>query len=87
MSRLNIFDVFFQIANLQPYKKGHYDYKVAWDEDSEEMEARLDKEGSKMNIYGTKKEIHKIVRELERNDISYGEYLEFINKNNIGGQK
>lgn len=86
MSSLKRLDVFFQIANLQPYKKGHHDYRVAWDEDEEEMEARLDREGSDMNIYGTRKEIHKIVRELERNDISYGEYLEFIENNNKGGQ-
>lgn len=87
MSELQTLDVFFQIANLNPYKRGRHDYRVMWDEDSEEMEAGLDKEGSDMNIYGTRKEIHKIVRDLERNDISYGEYLEFINNNNKGGQQ
>lgn len=82
-----MYDVFFQIANLNPYKRGHHDYRVIWDEDSEEMEAGLDKEGSDMNIYGTQREIHRIVRDLERHNISYGEYLEFINKNNLGGCK
>lgn len=82
-----MYDVFFQIANLQPYEKGYNDYTVAWDEDAEEMEARLEKEGSDMNIYGTQREIHRIVRDLERHNISYGEYLEFINKNNLGGYK
>lgn len=84
---ITMYDVFFQIANLQPYEKGHNDYTVAWDEDAEEMEARLEKEGSDMNIYGTQREIHRIVRDLERHNISYGEYLEFINKNNLGGCK
>lgn len=83
---LPTFDVFFQIANLQPYKKGEYEYTISWDEENEEMEVSKKDSGNGMSVYGTQKEIHMIIRELERNDVSYGEYLCFIADNNMGGQ-
>lgn len=82
MSNLSALDVFFQIRNLSPFVSGRTDYTIEFDYDDEEMVVKRHKEDRGYDIYGTRKEIKKLIRQMEINDISYGEYIDFVENNN-----
>ncbi len=87
MSNLSALDVFFQIGNLSQFVSGRTDYTIEFDYDDEEMVVKRHKEDSGYDIYGTQKEIKKLIRQMEINDISYGEYVDFVEDNNKRGER